>query len=102
MTLLALAPLAESFDFFLFLALCYLPPFIFFYFGWKASKSGSLVKRQVEGAAPGVTEWVESKENIPFIKTGQFKFGIYWILLATFFFFVFLWPDHRDVWFINK
>ena len=102
MTLLSLAPLAESFDMFIALAFCYLPPFLFFYFGWKASKSGSIVKKQREGRPPGYYEWVKSDVNVPFVKTAQFLFGLVWILLGTIFFWAFLWPDHHDVWFITK
>lgn len=101
MELLAkLAPLAESFDMFIALAFCYLPPFIFFYFGWKASRSGSLIKKQKPGAPRGIMEWVKSEENIPIYKTGFFQFGLVWILLASIFFWAFMWPDHQDVWFI--
>jgi hypothetical protein len=86
---------------FIALAFCYLPPFIFFYFGWKASKSGSMVKQQKPGV-PNIYEWVKSDQNVPFVKTAQFIFGLLWVLLGTIFFWALLWPDHHDVWFITK
>lgn len=95
-----LAPLSDSFDMFIALAFCYLPPFIFFYLGWRASRSGSMVKVQKPGAPKGVTEWVKSDVNVPILKTGFFQFGLVWVLLGSIFFWAFLWPDHHDVWFI--
>lgn len=99
--LLTLAPLADSFDMFIAIAFCFIPPFIWFYFGYKASKSGSLEKRQRPGYPTGVYEWVKSDKNVPFTSTGQFKIGLLWIVLGSIFFFGLLWPDHQDVWFIN-
>lgn len=96
----ALAPLSDSFDMFIALAFCYLPPFIFFYLGWRASRSGSMVKQQKPGFPPGYYEWVKSDVNVPILKTGFFQFGLVWVLLGSFFFWVMLWPDHHDVWFI--
>jgi len=98
---LSLAPLSQSFDMFLALAFCYLPPFIFFYFGYRASKSGSYEKRQMPGFGPGYYEWVKTDVNVSFWKTGQFYFGLVWIVLGTIFFWALLWPDHSDVWFIK-
>lgn len=96
-----LAPVAESWDMFLILAFCYLPPWVWFYFGWKASKSGSLVKKG--DGYPGGYHLEESDENVPFTKTGQFWFGIMWLVLGSGFFWAIMWPDHHDVWFIlNK
>lgn len=99
MNLLSLAPLSESYDMFIALAFCYLPPFIWFYFGYKASKSGSYVKKQREGMPQGVYEWVKSDENVPFTKTGQFMIGVLWLVLGSIFFWGLLWSDHHDVWF---
>jgi hypothetical protein len=98
---LSLAPFSESFDMFIALAFCYVPPFIWFYFGYKASKSGSLVKKQKPGFPTGYYEYVESDENVSFWKTGQFYIGILWLFLGTLFFWAFLWPDHSDVWFVK-
>lgn len=97
---LTLAPLADSFDMFVALAFCYLPPIVIFYFGYRASKSGSKVKKQREGFGPGYYEWVDSDVNIAFVKTAQFAFGMIWLILGSIFFWGFLWPDHHDVWFI--
>jgi hypothetical protein len=100
--LLTLAPLEYSFDMFVAIFFCFLPPFIWFYFGWKASKTGSYVKKQRPGMPTGVYEWVKSDENVPFVKTAQFIFGILWLALGAIFFFGLLWPDHHDVWFIQQ
>lgn len=99
MTLLSLAPLAESFDMFIALAFCYLPPFIWLYFGWRASRSGSMVKRQRPGMPPGYYEWVPSDKNVPLTQTAQFKIALLWVVLGSIFFWALLWPDHHDVWF---
>ena len=98
---LTLAPLSQSFDMFIALAFCYLPPFVFFYFGWRASKSGSIQKEQRPGFGPGYYEWKDSDVNISFWKTGQFYFGLTWLFLGTIFFWALLWPDHSDVWFVK-
>jgi hypothetical protein len=100
MTLLALAPLAESLDMFIALAICYLPIIPFLILAYKASKSGSFQKESL--GYPGGTKWVESKINLPFLKQGWFKFAIFWFVVASIFFWFFLWPDHHDVWFINE
>lgn len=98
--LLKLAPFADNYDMYIAIAFCYLPAFIFFYLGWRASRSGSIVKVQKPGAAIGVTEWVKSDENVPILKTGMFQFGLVWVLLGSIFFWAILWPDYYDVWFI--
>jgi len=98
---LSLAPISESFDMFLALAFCYLPPIVIFYFGYRASKSGSIYKKQVEGMPDGFYEWAESDDNVSFWKTAQFYFGITWIILGSIFFWAMLWPDHHDVWFVK-
>ena len=95
-----LAPFAENYDMWIGLAFCYLPSLIWFYLGWKASRSGSMVKVQKPGAPKGITEWVKSDENVPLVKTGFFQFGLVWILLGSIFFWGMLWPDFHDVWFI--
>ncbi len=94
-----LAPFSESYDMFIAIAVCYLPPVIWFYFGYRAAKSGSIQKRQREGMPPGYYEWVKSDVNVSFWNTGQFYIGILWLFLGTLFFWAFLWPDHHDVWF---
>lgn len=98
---LTLAPLSQSFDMFIALAFCYLPPFIFFYFGYKASKSGSIEKKQREGFGSGYYEWKDSDTNVSFFNTGQFYFGLTWIFLGSIMFWALLWPDHSDVWFVK-
>jgi len=101
MQLLTLAPISESYDMFIALAFCYLPPFIWFYFGWRASKSGSYVKKQRDGYPTGHYVWVKSNENVSFVKTGQFAIGLLWLVLGSIFFWGLLWSDHQDVWFIQ-
>jgi hypothetical protein len=101
MQLLKLAPLSESLDMFIALGFCYLPVLVWFYFGWRASKSGSYVKKQREGFPFGHYEWVKSDENVPFTKTAQFKIGMLWLFFGSLFFWALLWPDHSDVWFVK-
>jgi len=100
--LLKLAPLEFSFDMFVALFFCYLPPLVFFIFGYKASKSGSRYQKQRPGYPGGYYEWAESDINVSFWKTAQFKIGMLWIVFGTIFFWALLWPDHHDVWFITE
>jgi hypothetical protein len=95
-----LAPFSESYDMFIAILFCFIPPFIWFYYGYRASKSGSYYKKQDEKSA--VYEWAESDENVPFVKTGQFYIGLLWLVFGSIFFFAFLWPEHHDIWFIQK
>jgi hypothetical protein len=96
---LTLAPLSESFDMFIALAFCYIPPFIWLYFAYRSSKSGSRVAKK-DPTVKGYT-WVDSDENVPITKTGQFKMALLWFAFGSIFFWALLWPDHHDVWFIN-
>jgi hypothetical protein len=98
--LLTLAPLSQSIDMFIAIAFCFIPPFIWFYYGYKASKSGSIYKKGRENM-PGYYEWAESDINVSFWKTAHFYIGVTWLILGTIFFFALLWPDHADVWFVN-
>ena len=100
--LLEIAPLEFSFDMFIAIFFCYFPPILWFYFGWKASRSGSRYKKQKDGFPNGVYEWAESDINVSFWKTAQFKIGLLWIVFGTIFFWALLWPDHHDVWFITE
>ena len=95
-----LAPFADNYDMWIAIGFCYLPSLIWFYLGWRSSRSGSMVKVQKPGAPKGVIEWVKSDENVPILKTGFFQFGLVWILLGSIFFWAALWPDHHDIWFI--
>ena len=98
MTLLTLAPFAESYDMFIAIAFCFLPPFIWWYYGYKASKSGSIKK--VPTGYPGGYKWEKDPTvNVSFWKTAHFIFGALWMFFGALFFFAFLWPDHSDVWF---
>lgn len=99
--LLEIAPLEFSFDMFVAIFFCYFPPILWFYFGWKASRSGSIYKKKLDHTPNGY-EWAESDINVSFWSTAQFKIGLLWIVLGTIFFFGLLWPDHHDVWFITK
>jgi len=96
MNFLALAPLAESGDMFVAIVFCFLPPFIWWYVGWKASKSGSIRK---ESTGNGGYKWVYDQVNVSFFKTAHWYFGLLWLVLGTLFFFAGLWPQHHDVWF---
>jgi len=94
----ALAPLAESYDMFIAIAFCFIPPFIWWYYGYKASKSGS-IKKESLGYREG-TKWVDDPGvNVSFFKTAHFFFGLVWMVLGLIFFFAGLWPTHAEVWF---
>jgi hypothetical protein len=95
---LKLAPISESYDMFIALAFCYVPVLIWFYFAWRASKSGSFVKTKND---LGYVVWVPSEKNVPFHETAQFYMGLLWFFFGSLFFWLLLWPDHSDVWFIN-
>lgn len=95
---LKLAPISESFDMFIALAFCYLPVLIWFYFGWRASRSGSYEKTIND---KGHVIWNESENNVSFFNTAQFKIGMLWLFFGSLFFWFLLWPDHADVWFIK-
>lgn len=90
---------ANNYDMWIGILFCYAPIILFLILGYKASKSGSYVKEQAPGSPAGVTRWVESKENVPLVKTGWFSFAIVWLVLGSIFFFGFLYPEHHDVWF---
>ena len=98
--LLEIAPLEFSFDMFVAIFFCYFPPILWFYFGWRASRSGSIYKKKLDHTPAGY-EWAESDINVSFWSTAQFKIGLLWIVLGTIFFFGLLWPDHHDVWFVH-
>jgi hypothetical protein len=95
-----LAPLADNFDMYIAILICYLPIIPLLILAYVSSKSGSQVTEHVPGTAPWLTRWVKSKENIPFHKNTWFHFALVWLLLGSIFFWVALWPDHHDVWFI--
>lgn len=96
--LLKLAPIAESYDMFIALAFCFLPVLVWFYFGYRAARSGSYEKIIND---KGQTVWVQSDKNVSFFSTAQFKVGLLWLFFGTLFFFGLLWPDHSDVWFVK-
>lgn len=95
---LKLAPISESFDMFIAIGFCYVPVLIWFYFGWRASRSGSYVFTKNE---LGYKIWEKSDVNVSFFKTAQFKIGMLWLFFGSLFFWALLWPDHADVWFIK-
>lgn len=90
---------SNNYDMWIGILFCYGPIIPMLILAYKASTSGSYVKVQKPGAPTGVTIWVESKENIPYIKTGWFKFAMIWLVLGSLFFWGFLWPDSHDIWF---
>jgi hypothetical protein len=90
---------ANNFDMWIGILFCYIPIIPMLIFAYKASKSGSFIKVQKPGAPRGVTIWIESKENIPLIKTGWFQFAMIWLALGSLLFWGFLYPDHHDIWF---
>jgi len=87
----------NNYDMWIALFFCYAPIVVFLIFAFLASKSGSVVK---EGLGyRGGHKWVSSNINVPFVKTGWFGFAIVWLVLGSIFFWVFLYPDHHDIWF---
>jgi hypothetical protein len=96
-----LAPLSESYDMFVALGFCYLPIIVWIVFAIISSNSGSIVKEQIPGSVHNI-RWVKSDKNVPFIKNGWFHFALVWFVLGSIFFWLILWPDHYDVWFIIK
>lgn len=84
MTFLKLAPFAQSWDMWLALFFCYFSSVIWLYFAYKASKSGSKVKKSTWDRGGYI--WVDSDENVPFHKTGWFAFFCLHIVLGSFFF----------------
>lgn len=95
-----LAPIADSLDMFIALGICYLPIILFIILAYVSHRSGSQKKEQVPGAVKGLTRWVKDEGNIPFYKNAWFHFALAWLLLGSIFFWLILWPDHHDVWFI--
>lgn len=91
-----LAPFADNYDMWIALAICYLPIIALIIMAYKASTSGSLVKKPTN--QKGGYEWVKSDINVPFVKTGWFQFAIVWLILGSIFFWLILWPDHNDIW----
>lgn len=94
-----LAPAKDSHDMFIALAFCYAPVLLFLYFAYRASKSGSMVKKQLwyrDGF-----KWVSDTGNIKIWQSGWIPFAITWLLLGSIFFWAILWPDHHDVWFVQ-
>jgi hypothetical protein len=97
MQLLKLAPLSQSYDFFIAILFCYLPPFIILLYCWFSSRSGCYQKRYKNG----VPYWIRLGKDVPLHKTAQFPFAMLWIFLGSIFFWLFLWPTFSDVWFIE-
>jgi hypothetical protein len=98
MTFLKLAPFAQSYDFWIAIFFCYIASLVWLYLAYRASRSGSITMK-IEKFKPNVE--THSDENIPLWKHGYFVFFCLHIVLGSFFFWVMLWPDHKDVWFIN-
>lgn len=95
-----LAPLADNFDMWIAIAFCYLPIIPLLILAYISSKSGSMVKKHKPGTPPWQYVWEKSDKNIPFVNNAWFHFAIVWLILGSIFFWVALWPDHHDVWFI--
>lgn len=95
-----LAPLAENFDMWIAIAFCYLPIIPLLILAYISSRSGSMVKQHQPGTPEWQYTWVKSDINVPIVKTGWFQFAIVWLVFGSLFFWVALWPDHHDVWFI--
>lgn len=97
MTLLKLAPWAQSWDFWALLFLCYLSSLIWLYRAYRASQSGSIITTFNE---LGHRIETPSDENIPIYKTGYFLFFCLHIVIGSVIFWA-TWADFHDVWFIK-
>ncbi len=97
MTFLKLAPFSQSYDFWIAIFFCYIASLVWLYLAWRASKSGSIVTTYNEKQHRIETP---SDENVPIYKTGWFVFFGLHLVLGSFFFWLMLWPDHHDIWFI--
>jgi hypothetical protein len=95
-----LAPLADNFDMYIAILICYVPIIPLLILAYKSHKSGSMVKQHQPGTPDWQYTWVKSDKNIPFVKNAWFHFAILWFVMGSLFFWVALWPDHHDVWFI--
>ena len=98
MTLLKLAPFAQSWDFWVLLFACYGASLIWLFFAWRASKSGSIITTFDKNNHRIETP---SDENISIFKSGYFAFFCLHFVLGQIFFWAMLWPDYQDVWFIK-
>ena len=94
--LLSLAPLSQSYDFFIAIFCCFILAFVWLYYAYKASKSGSVEKKST--GYPGGYQWIDSKVNVPIYQTGHFYMFILHVVFGTIIF-ILLWADHADVWF---
>lgn len=97
MTFLKLAPIAQSWDFWVLLFACYGASLIWLFFAWRASKSGSIV---TTFNSLGHRIETPSKENVPIYKTGFFVMFLLHIVLGSVIFWM-TWADFHDVWFIK-
>ena len=97
MTLLKLAPFAQSWDFWVLLFACYGASLIWLFFAWRASKSGSIV---TTFDSLGLRKETPSDENVPIYKTGFFIMFLLHIVLGSVIFWA-TWADFHDVWFVK-
>lgn len=94
MTLLTLAPLADSYDMFIAIFFCFIAPFSLLPGAFKAHNSGTKYYDH------NLKMWIYNKEDkIPIYKTGQFMLFALWLVLGLGFF-IFLGSDRWDIWFI--
>ncbi|MFA6069805.1 MAG: hypothetical protein WC810_14575 [Janthinobacterium sp.] len=99
MIFLKLAPIAQSWDFWVAIFFCVIASFIWLFLAWKSTKSGTIEKKST-GYNNGY-EWVDSKEHIKIYQSGYFAFFCLHFVLGQVFFWAMLWPDFHDVWFIK-
>lgn len=94
-----LAPAKDSHDMFIAIGFCYAPILIFIYLAYRASRSGSIVKKATWYR--GGFKFEYSPGNISFWQSAWVFFAACWFLGGSFFFWVMLWPQHHDVWFVQ-
>lgn len=94
-----LAPFSDNYDMWIALAFCYLPIIPLMILAYISHKSKSKIKVR-DLTTPHGIKWIPSDENVPFHKIAWFQFAIVWFVLGSIFFWLLLWPDYQDVWFI--
>lgn len=92
MTLLTLAPFADSYDMFIAIFFCFIAPFFFLPRAFQSAKSGTKMYDH------NLRMWLYDKKPIPVYKTGQFVLFALWLVFGLAFF-IFLGSDRWDVWF---
>lgn len=98
MTFLKLAPFAQSYDFWIAVFLLMIASLIWLFIAWRQSRSGSIV---TTFNSLGHRTETPSDQNISITKVPFFWFFLIHLIGGQLFFWIALWPDYQDVWFIK-